>query len=133
MERLYERAKTLLHLEEAFVLGGDYNVIPEDRDCYDPKGWEGDALFRPETHAAFRKLMYLGLTDAFRALNQEEGRYSYWDYQGGAWNKDNGIRIDHLLLSPQAADRLNDIGIDKTPRGWERPSDHTPVWCELSD
>ena len=133
MERLYKRAKTLLHLEEAFVLGGDYNVIPEDRDCYDPKGWEGDALFRPETHAAFRKLMYLGLTDAFRALNHEEGRYSYWDYQGGAWNKDNGIRIDHLLLSPQAADRLNDIGIDKTPRGWERPSDHTPVWCELSD
>ena len=131
MERLYERAKTLLAHEESFILGGDYNVIPEDRDCYDPKKWEGDALFRPETHAAFRKILYLGLTDAFRALNQEEGRFSYWDYQGGAWNKDNGIRIDHLLLSPQAADRLTDIGIDKTPRGWERPSDHTPVWCEF--
>ena len=131
MERLYQRAKTLLAHEESFILGGDYNVIPEDRDCYDPKKWEGDALCRPETHAAFRKILYLGLTDAFRALNQEEARFSYWDYQGGAWNKDNGIRIDHLLLSPQAADRLTDIGIDKTPRGWERPSDHTPVWCEF--
>ena len=89
-------------------------------------------MFRSETHSAFRKILYLGLTDAFRALNQEEGRFSYWDYQGGAWNKDNGIRIDHLLLSPQAADRLTDIGIDKNPRGWERPSDHTPVWCEFS-
>jgi exodeoxyribonuclease-3 len=132
MERLYKRTQELLALEEAFVLGGDYNVIPQDRDCYDPKAWEGDALFRPETHAAFRKIVHLGLTDAFRAFNQEGGRYSYWDYQGGAWNKDNGILIDHLLLSPQAADRLEDVGIDKTPRGWERPSDHTPVWCELS-
>jgi exodeoxyribonuclease-3 len=132
MERLYKRTQELLALEEAFVLGGDYNVIPHDRDCYDPKAWEGDALFRPETHAAFRKIMHLGLTDAFRAFNQEGERYSYWDYQGGAWNKDNGILIDHLLLSPQAADRLEDVGIDKTPRGWERPSDHTPVWCELS-
>lgn len=132
MERLYEHAKKLLATEEAFVLAGDFNVIPEDRDCYDPEGWQGDALFRPETHAAWRKIIYLGLTDAYRALVQEEGRYSYWDYQAGAWNKDNGIRIDHLLLSPQAADRLSDVGIDKTPRGWERPSDHTPAWCELS-
>ena len=131
MERLYDHVRTLLTQEEAFVLGGDYNVIPENRDCYDPKYWEGDALFRPETHAVWRKIIYLGLTDAFRAMNQEEGRYSYWDYQGGAWNKDNGIRIDHLLLSPQAADRLIDVGIDTTPRGWERPSDHTPVWCEV--
>ena len=131
MERLYDHVKSLLNHEVTFVLGGDYNVIPEERDCYDPNSWEGDALFRPETHAVWRKIIYLGLTDAFRALNQEEGRFSYWDYQGGAWNKDNGILIDHLLLSPQAADRLVDSGIDKTPRGWERPSDHTPVWCEL--
>ena len=131
MERLYDHVKSLLNHEETFVLGGDYNVIPEERDCYDPNSWEGDALFRPETHAVWRKIIYLGLTDAFRALNQEEGRFSYWDYQGGAWNKDNGILIDHLLLSPQAADRLVASGIDKTPRGWERPSDHTPVWCEL--
>ena len=131
MERLHNHVKTLLSHEEAFVLGGDYNVIPEERDCYAPGNWEGDALYRPETHAEWRKIIYLGLTDAFRAKNQEEGHYSYWDYQGGAWNKDNGIRIDHLLLSPHAADRLNDVGIDKSPRGWERPSDHTPVWCEL--
>ena len=131
MERLYDHVKSLLNHEETFVLGGDYNVIPEERDCYDPNSWEGDALFRPETHAVWRKIIYLGLTDAFRALHQEEGRFSYWDYQGGAWNKDNGILIDHLLLSPQAADRLVDSGIDKTPRGWERPSDHTPVWCDL--
>ena len=131
MERLYDRAKALLTYEESFVLGGDYNVIPEERDCYNPAVWEGDALFRSETNAAFRKILYLGLTDAFRALNKEEGQFSYWDYQGGAWNKDNGIRIDHLLLSPEAADRLTNTGIDKTPRGWERPSDHTPVWCEL--
>ena len=131
MERLYERVAALLIHEEAFVLGGDYNVIAENMDCYSPKDWEGDALFRPETHEKWRKLIYLGLTNAFRALNTKEGQYSYWDYQGGAWNKDNGILIDHLLLSPQATDRLKDVGIDKTPRGWERPSDHTPVWCEL--
>jgi len=131
MERLHNHVKSLLSHEEAFVLGGDYNVIPEGRDCYAPGNWEGDALYRPETHAEWRKIIYLGLTDAFRAKNQEEGHYSYWDYQGGAWNKDNGIRIDHLLLSPHAADLLNDVGIDKSPRGWERPSDHTPVWCEL--
>ena len=132
MERLYEHIKALLDQEESFVLGGDYNVIPEDLDCYSPEDWLGDALFCPETHEKWRKIIYLGLTDGFRAINRKEGQYSYWDYQGGAWNKDNGVRIDHLLLSPQAADRLNAVGIDKTPRGWERPSDHTPVWCTLN-
>ena len=91
----------------------------------------GDALFRPETRAAWRKIVYLGLTDAIRALNSGIGLYSFWDYQRGAWQKDNGIRIDHLLLSPQAADVLTASGIDRVPRGWEKPSDHTPVWCEL--
>ena len=131
MRRLYNHTEELLRTEDPFVLGGDYNVIPEDADAYKPENWRGDALFRPETHAAWRKLVYLGLTDAFRVFNTEAGLYSYWDYRAGAWNKDHGIRIDHLLLSPQAADRLISSGVYRTPRGWEKPSDHTPVWCEL--
>ncbi len=133
MERLYRHAGNLLATEDAFVLGGDYNAIPEADDVFDPAGWEGDALYRPETRAAFRKIMYLGLTDAFLAAPPDSGRYTWWDYRGGAWSKDQGARIDHLLLSPQATDRLRDCGIDRTPRGWEKPSDHTPVWCEVGD
>ena len=133
MARLEAYAKARLAEEEAFVLAGDYNVIPEPIDVYNPAAWREDALFRPESRAAFRKLVYLGLTDAFRALHPEPGQYSFWDYQRGAWERDNGLRIDHLLLSPQAADRLTAAGIDKTPRGWDKPSDHTPVWCELAD
>ncbi|MAF47054.1 MAG: exodeoxyribonuclease III [Rhodospirillales bacterium] len=131
MERLHAHAAGLLATEDAFVLGGDYNAIPEPGDAYDPQAVAEDAIYRPETRAAWRKIVYLGLTDAFRALNTEIGLYSYWDYQRGAWQKDNGFRIDHLLLSPQAADRLTGSGIDRGPRGWEKPSDHTPVWCEL--
>jgi len=116
MERLHARAAELLEGEDAFVLGGDYNAIPEPGDVYDAEAWEGDALYRPETRAAWRKIVYLGLTDAFRALNTGIGLYSYWDYQRGAWQKDNGIRIDHLMLSPQAADLLTASGIDRTPR-----------------
>ncbi|MCW8862672.1 MAG: exodeoxyribonuclease III [Rhodospirillales bacterium] len=133
MERLHHHAKRLLSLDEAFVLGGDYNVIPTPDDVYDPKAFEGDALFQPRTLAAYRKIMNLGLTEAFTALNPEVGRYTWWDYRSGAWQKDHGARIDHLLLSPQAADRLVASGVDRTPRGWEKPSDHTPVWCELSN
>ena len=132
MERLYNHAHKLLSTEDPFVLGGDYNVIPENIDAYEPDNWIGDALFRPETHSAWRKIVYLGLTNAFRVFNPEAGKYSYWDYRAGAWNKDQGILIDHLLLSPQAADLLTSSGIDRSPRGWERPSDHTPVWCELN-
>ena len=131
MERLYQRAKHLMKNEELFVLGGDYNVIPEDIDAYDPRAWETDALFKAETKSAWRKIIYLGLTDALRVDNNGGGLYSYWDYRAGAWNKDQGIRIDHLLLSPNAADVLLNSGVDRTPRGWEKPSDHTPVWCEL--
>ena len=131
MERLYQRAKQLMENEELFVLGGDYNVIPEDIDAYDPTVWETDALFKAETKSAWRKIIYLGLTDALRVDNNGGGLYSYWDYRAGAWNKDQGIRIDHLLLSPNAADVLLNSGVDRTPRGWEKPSDHTPVWCEL--
>jgi len=132
MERLYEHVRDLLTNEdEAIVLGGDYNVIPADEDCYDPPAWESDALARPESRSAFRALVHLGLTDAFRALNSEPHVYSFWDYQGGAWQKDFGIRIDHLLLSPLAADRLSSSGIDKKPRGRQKASDHTPVWCDI--
>ena len=132
MRRLYAHARDLLKTEEAFVLCGDYNVIPEARDVHDPKSWARDALFLPESRNALRHIVNLGLTDAFRALNPQGGAYSWWDYRSGSWDRDEGCRIDHLLLSPQAADRLAASGIDKTPRGWQKPSDHTPVWCELS-
>jgi exodeoxyribonuclease-3 len=132
MDRLATRARDLLAHEEPVVLGGDYNVIPGPEDCHDPAAWADDALFRPETRAKFRALLHLGYTEAWRALHAETHVYSFWDYQGGAWQKDNGIRIDHLLLSPQAADRLVACEIDKGPRGKAKASDHTPVWCELA-
>ena len=113
------------------MLAGDYNAIPAEVDVHDPKLWMGDALFLPETRARFGALKNLGLVDAIRATTDEGGLYSFWDYQAGAWQKNNGIRIDHLLLSPQAADRLVTAGIDKHVRAWEKPSDHVPVWVEL--
>ena len=133
MERLYHHAGGLMDNDEAFVLGGDYNVCPTDADVYDPKGWADDALCLPQTRNKFRAIVNLGLTNAFRALHPDPGPYSYWDYTAGAWQKDFGLLIDHLLLSPQAADRLVEAGIDRKPRGREKPSDHTPVWCALSD
>jgi exodeoxyribonuclease-3 len=132
MERLRRHLTALQALEEPLVLAGDFNVIPTDLDCHDPKAWTGDALFQPETKAAFRRLLNLGLTDAFRACHGAERAYTFWDYFAGTWNRDRGIRIDHILLSPQAADRLEGSGIDRHVRAWERPSDHVPVWCELS-
>ena len=133
MERLIAHARALLAEERPLVLGGDYNVIPTALDCYDPAAWRGDALFRPESRSHFRELLALGYTDAFRALHPDRRAYTFWDYQGGAWQHDLGIRIDHLLLSPQAADRLVACDIDREPRGREKASDHTPIWCELSD
>ncbi len=127
MERLFKRLKTLCDDDIPFLIGGDFNVIPKGEDCHAPKDWEGDALFRAETHAAFRKLINLGLTDAFRAIDTRAENYTFWDYQAGAWQRNNGIRIDHFLLSPVIADRLQDCRINKTPRGWDRPSDHTPI------
>ncbi|MEL6287492.1 MAG: exodeoxyribonuclease III [Pseudomonadota bacterium] len=132
MGRLKAHAETLLAYEEPLVLAGDYNVIPTADDVHDADAWEGDALFRAETHAAFREIVNLGLTDAFRAVDPRPHQYSFWDYQAGAWQKDNGIRIDHLLLSPQAADRLVTCEIERVVRGWEKPSDHTPVVAEFS-
>ena len=133
MERLNKRAEELLRDEIPVVLAGDFNVIPQDIDCYDPPGWEGDALTRAESRAAFNRLSLLGYTDALRACHPGQVLYSYWDYQAGAWQKDNGVRIDHLMLSPEAADRLVAAEVDKGPRGLEKPSDHTPVWADLRD
>ena len=131
MARLRDHAERLLALEEPLVLAGDYNVCPTDGDCYDPAAWRDDALCRPESRAAFRRIVNLGFTDALMAIDPGPRRYTYWDYQGRAYERNNGLRIDHLLLSPQAADRLVDAGVDRAPREKERPSDHTPVWCEL--
>ncbi len=131
MDRLVTHATSLLADEKPVVLGGDMNVIPQDIDCYDPAGWAGDALTRPESRAAFNRLCYCGYTDALRAFHPGEVLYSYWDYQAGAWQKDNGVRIDHMLLSPEAADKLTGADVDKGPRGLEKPSDHTPVFVTL--
>jgi exodeoxyribonuclease-3 len=131
MDRLRAHVQTLLRAEKPLVLGGDYNIIPEDRDCHDPKLWAEDALFRLESRRKFRALLHLGLTDAFRVYNQTPGHYSFWDYQAGSWPRNAGIRIDHFLLSPQAADLLEDCTIDSGPRGKEKASDHTPVILKL--
>ncbi|MGP1396618.1 MAG: exodeoxyribonuclease III [Inquilinaceae bacterium] len=133
MARLEDHASALLATEQPFALGGDYNVIPAAEDCYDPAAWRGDALYLPETRRAFRTLVNLGLTDAYRALHTEPGAYTFWDYQGGAWPADKGIRIDHFLLSPQAADRLTACTIDRAPRDRPKASDHTPVLCTLEE
>lgn len=132
MERLAQYAKERLKLEEPFILAGDFNVIPAPEDVYDPQGWIDDALFRPQTREKFRALLNLGLTDAVRASCDTSGLYTFWDYQAGAWQKNNGLRIDHLLLSPQAADRLAGAGIDKHVRSWEKPSDHVPVFADFA-
>jgi exodeoxyribonuclease-3 len=113
------------------LLAGDYNVIPTIADARRPEAWKNDALFLPQTREKFRTLINLGLTDAIRATSDASDLYTFWDYQAGAWPKDDGIRIDHLLLSPQAADRMTDAGIDRHVRGWDKPSDHVPVYVDL--
>ncbi|HHI69503.1 MAG TPA: exodeoxyribonuclease III [Rhodobacteraceae bacterium] len=132
MERLRKRAKDLLASEEPALMAGDYNIIPQAEDAARPDDWREDALFRPESRAAWRRVVNLGFTDAFRARHHGPGHYSFWDYQAGAWNKNNGIRIDHFLLTPQCADLLKDCQIDAEIRGWEKPSDHVPVWVDLA-
>ncbi|MGR7997125.1 MULTISPECIES: exodeoxyribonuclease III [unclassified Xanthobacter] len=132
MNRLNAFAADRLALEEPLILAGDFNVIPQPIDAADPSAWLGDALFLPRTRAAFRGLLHLGLTDAVRATTDAERVFTFWDYQAGAWQRDFGIRIDHLLLSPQAADKLIGAGIDKHVRAWEKPSDHVPVWADFS-
>ncbi len=131
MERLRTRATDLLGAEEPALMAGDYNVIPQTEDAANPDAWRDDALFRPESRAAFRRIVNLGFTEAFRATTPGPGHYSFWDYQAGAWPRNNGIRIDHFLLTPQAADLLNDCQIDAAVRGGDKPSDHVPVWIDL--
>jgi exodeoxyribonuclease-3 len=132
MDRLIAHARQLLKLEERLALAGDFNVIPEPRDAANPGQWLADALFLPQTRAKFRELLALGFTDAVRATSDAGGLYTFWDYQAGAWQRNNGIRIDHILLSPQAADRLGAAGVDKHLRALDKPSDHTPVWAQLA-
>jgi exodeoxyribonuclease-3 len=132
MNRLIHYARERLALEEPLVLAGDFNVIPTLIDARNPASWTGDALFLPQTRTTFRALCQLGLTDAVRAGSDEGGLYTFWDYQAGAWQKNDGIRIDHVLLSPQAADRLVGAEIDSHVRGWEKPSDHVPVVVDLA-
>ena len=134
MDRLTAHARKLLTLEEPLVLAGDYNVIPTPLDAKNPEAWTGDALFQPESRAKFRSLLNLGFTDAIRQVHGDApGLYTFWDYQAGAWQRNNGIRIDHLLLSPQAADRLTGARIERAVRTQERPSDHVPVVIDLRD
>jgi len=132
LSRLKAHAADLLSYEEALVIAGDYNVIPQAEDVHDPKAWAADALFLPQSRAAYREILNLGFTDAIRQIHPVKTLYTFWDYQAGAWEKDNGIRIDHLLLSAQAADRLKDAGVDRGERAKEKPSDHVPVWIDLS-
>lgn len=131
MERLHARAEELLALEDPFLMAGDYNVIPQAEDAARPDAWKDDALFQPKSREAFWRLQNLGLTDAFRARTQAPENYTFWDFQRGAWQRNDGIRIDHFLLSPQCADLLTDCQIDKEVRGREKPSDHVPIWVNL--
>jgi exodeoxyribonuclease III len=131
MERLQAHARQLLTLEEPLILAGDYNVIPDSADVHNPELWVNDALFLPATRAKYKALLHLGLIDALRAVTDADGLYTFWDYQAGAWTRNNGIRIDHLLLSPQAADRLQNVAIDRDMRGRDKPSDHVPVRLDL--
>ena len=132
MARMEARVKALLVTEEPVIFLGDYNVIPQPQDAAKPEAWVEDALFRPESRAAFRRLVNLGLTDAIRTRDPRPGLYTFWDYQANSWERGNGIRIDHLLLSPQAADLLEEAGIDKDTRAGDKPSDHVPVWVDLA-
>jgi len=132
MERLREQAAELLALERPVVLAGDLNVVPEDRDVFSVRATQHDALLQPETRAQWRQLLAQGWTDALRAFHPTDDKlYTFWDYTAGCWQRDAGFRIDHLLCSPEAADRLVDAGVDKWARGEEKASDHAPTWVEL--
>jgi exodeoxyribonuclease-3 len=133
MDALRAHARELLKLEEVTILAGDYNVIPRDEDCYNPKAWADDALFQPQSRAAYRALLNLGFSDAFMQADGRGHCYTFWDYQAGAWQKDNGIRIDHHLLSPRAADLLESVTIHKQARAMEKASDHVPILATLRD
>ena len=131
MARMETRVRHLMQAEQPLVFAGDYNVIPQPADAARPQAWTEDALFLPQTRAAYRRIEALGLYDALRLRHPEPGIYSFWDYQAGAWARNDGIRIDHLLLNAQSADLLQDAWVETSPRSWDKPSDHTPVWIEL--
>ncbi len=131
MDRQIAHAKNMLRQDMPFLMAGDYNIIPQPEDCANPAAWADDALYRLESRTKFRELCALGLTEAFRARNAAPEQYTFWDYQAGAYNRNDGIRIDHFLLSPQAADLLTDCQVDADVRGREKPSDHVPIWVEL--
>lgn len=132
MERLFARAQELLAQEEPALMAGDYNIIPQAEDAARPDAWRKDALFMLQSREAFRRIQNLGFTEAFRAREAGSGHYSFWDYQAGAWNRNDGIRIDHFLLTPQCADLLNNCWIEADVRGRDKPSDHVPVWVDLA-
>ncbi|MGR3551439.1 exodeoxyribonuclease III [Pseudooceanicola sp.] len=131
MARMRTRAAELMSLEEPALMAGDYNIIPQAEDAAKPDSWRQDALFLPQSRDAYRLILNLGFTEAFRSRHPEPGHYSFWDYQAGAWQRNNGIRIDHILMTPQCADLMTDSGIEKKLRGRDRPSDHVPVWVDL--
>lgn len=133
MNRLFYHLNELRAARIPFLIGGDFNVIPEDKDCYDPPLWRNDALYAPQTVSQFRRLINLGLTDALRVFNQNTETYTFWDYQAGALARNKGLRIDHFLTSPSVTDRLVNCTIDKAPREWDTPSDHTPIIVEISE
>jgi exodeoxyribonuclease III len=132
-ERLDVHARGLLDSGHPVVLAGDYNVVPTDADIYAPKTWLGNALLQPEPRAAYARLLEQGWTDALRAQHPGERLYTFWDYRRNRWQRDAGLRIDHLLLSPSLAPRLADAGVDRALRGIENASDHAPAWIELGD
>jgi exodeoxyribonuclease-3 len=131
MDRQIAHAKDMLRQDMPFLMAGDYNIIPQSEDCANPDAWTDDALYRLESRTKFRELCAVGLTEAFRTRNAAPEQYTFWDYQAGAYNRNDGIRIDHFLLSSQAADLLTDCQIDANVRGREKPSDHVPIWIEL--
>lgn len=130
-ENLRNHAQQLLQYDEKLIIGGDYNVAPDALDVFDPKGLAGTTCFHPDEQIRFKAILNLGFTDAFRAKHSGVQKFSWWDYRAGAWQHNKGMRIDHLLLSPQAADALESCDVDSTPRGWDKPSDHTPFWVEI--
>ncbi|HEX9981319.1 MAG TPA: exodeoxyribonuclease III [Flavobacterium sp.] len=132
-ERLTARAEALLKFDTPVILTGDFNVMPTERDVYKPERWVNDALFRPEVRTAFENLVAQGWTDAVRTLYPEETIYTFWDYFRNAYQRNAGLRIDHFLLSPHLKKRLAAAGVDRDVRGWEKTSDHAPVWIEITD
>ena len=132
MKRLIKYSSDIYNNNEPLILGGDFNVIQNNNDCYDISKWLDDALYLEVTRKLMKEIINIGLLDSYRIKYPDSREYSFWDYQAGAWQKDNGIRIDFLLISPEIVDLLEDVGIDKSPRGLSKPSDHTPVWLTIN-